>query len=85
MKKEPWARLGVNVEKDFEPLYVVPTDKKKKVTELRAALKSADELLLATYVSSGVIVISQGAAKTCWSALGFERTLASATISLLLP
>ena len=48
LKKEPWARLGVNVENDFEPLYVVPSEKKKKVSELKAALKGADELLLAT-------------------------------------
>jgi DNA topoisomerase I len=47
-KKEKWSRLGVNVEKDFEPLYVVDPDKKKKVSELRKLLKDADELLLAT-------------------------------------
>ena len=47
-KKEEWARLGVNVEKDFEPLYVIPTDKKKVVKELKAALGDADELILAT-------------------------------------
>ncbi len=47
-KGEPWARLGVDVEHDFEPLYVVDPDKKKKVTELRKALSEADELLLAT-------------------------------------
>jgi DNA topoisomerase-1 len=47
-KKEPWARLGVNIEHDFEPLYVVDPDKKKKVNELRQHLASADELLLAT-------------------------------------
>jgi DNA topoisomerase I len=47
-KGEEWARLGVNVEKDFEPLYVVPTDKKKVVKELKDALKEADELILAT-------------------------------------
>lgn len=47
-KGEEWARLGVNVEKDFEPLYVVPADKKKVVKELRDALKEADELILAT-------------------------------------
>ena len=47
-KKEKWARLGVDVEDDFRPLYVVDPDKKKKVTELRALLKDADELLLAT-------------------------------------
>ena len=48
LKKEPWARLGVNVENDFEPLYVVPADKKKKVGELKKILQDADELLLAT-------------------------------------
>ena len=48
IKKEPWARLGVNVENDFEPLYVVPADKKKKVGELKKILADADELLLAT-------------------------------------
>ena len=47
-KKEPWARLGVNVDSDFEPLYVVDPKKKKVVTSLRAKLKDADELLLAT-------------------------------------
>ncbi|MFN8488858.1 MAG: type I DNA topoisomerase [Caldilineaceae bacterium] len=47
-KGEPWARLGVNVEKDFDPLYVVPASKKKVVTELRKQLKEADELILAT-------------------------------------
>ena len=47
-KKEKWSRLGVNVEKDFEPLYVVDPDKKKKVSELKKLLNDADELLLAT-------------------------------------
>ena len=47
-KKEKWARLGVDVEDDFRPLYVVDPDKKKKVAELKALLKDADELLLAT-------------------------------------
>ena len=47
-KKEKWARLGVDVDDDFRPLYVVDPDKKKKVAELRALLKDADELLLAT-------------------------------------
>jgi len=47
-KKEKWARLGVDVEDDFRPLYVIDPDKRKKVTELRALLKDADELLLAT-------------------------------------
>jgi len=47
-KKEKWARLGVDVEDGFRPLYVIDADKKKKVAELRALLKDADELLLAT-------------------------------------
>jgi DNA topoisomerase-1 len=47
-KKEKWARLGVNVENDFEPLYVVDTEKKKRVADLKKLLKDADELLLAT-------------------------------------
>ena len=47
-KQEPWARLGVNVDSDFEPLYVVDPKKKSVVSDLKAKLKSADELLLAT-------------------------------------
>ena len=47
-KKESWARLGVDVDHGFEPLYVVNPDKKQQVTKLKAALKDADELLLAT-------------------------------------
>ncbi len=43
-----WARLGVNVENDFEPLYVVSHDKKAVVRDLRAAVQDVDELLLAT-------------------------------------
>ena len=48
VKSEKWANLGVNVEADFEPLYIIPKDKKKIVTQLKEALKSADELILAT-------------------------------------
>ncbi|PBC44121.1 DNA topoisomerase I [Rhodococcus sp. ACPA4] len=47
-KGEPWARLGVNVDHDFEPLYVVSPEKKGKVAELKSLLKDADELFLAT-------------------------------------
>lgn len=47
-KGEPWARLGVNVEADFDPLYVIPDKKRKLIAELKAALKDADELILAT-------------------------------------
>ncbi len=45
---EAWARLGVDVDHDFEPLYVVNSDKKQQVTKLKELLKNADELLLAT-------------------------------------
>lgn len=48
VKSEEWARLGVNIEADFEPLYVIPKEKKSVVKELKAALKEADELILAT-------------------------------------
>ena len=48
LKKEPWARLGVNIEADFEPLYVVNADKRQQVSKLKQLLKNADELLLAT-------------------------------------
>jgi DNA topoisomerase-1 len=47
-RKEPWARLGVDVDHDFEALYVVNADKKSQVTKLRQLLTDADELLLAT-------------------------------------
>lgn len=48
LKKEKWARLGVNVEKGFEPIYVVPADKKRHVDALKRASKGVEELLLAT-------------------------------------
>jgi len=48
LKKETWSRLGVDVENGFEPLYVVDSDKKGKVSELKKLLKNADELLIAT-------------------------------------
>jgi DNA topoisomerase I len=48
VKGEKWAQLGVNVDADFEPLYIVPKDKKKIVTQLKEALKEASELILAT-------------------------------------
>ncbi|MDX1636407.1 MAG: type I DNA topoisomerase [Balneolaceae bacterium] len=47
-KKEEWANLGVNTEEDFEPLYVIPSGKKKVVNKLKKLLKNADELVLAT-------------------------------------
>ncbi len=47
-KGQAWARLGVDVDHDFEPLYIVTPDKKGTVSELRDALRGADELYLAT-------------------------------------
>ncbi len=46
--EKEWATLGVNVDENFQPLYIVPKNKQKIVKELKAALKDADELLLAT-------------------------------------
>jgi DNA topoisomerase I len=48
VKGKEWARLGVDIERDFQPLYVVPASKKKVVGELRSMLKEADELVVAT-------------------------------------
>ena len=48
VKKEPWARLGIDVEGGFKPLYVIPSDKQKQVTKLKGLLKQADTLYLAT-------------------------------------
>lgn len=48
LKGEKWARLGINVDDDFEPLYVIPSEKKKVVKKLKDALKNADELYVAT-------------------------------------
>ncbi len=47
-KSEPWARLGVNVDADFEPLYIISPEKKSTVAELKDLLKDVDELYLAT-------------------------------------
>src|SRR5215831_13815975 len=47
-RAEPWARLGVDVDNDFQALYVVPADKKQQVSKLKTLLKDADELYLAT-------------------------------------
>ena len=47
-KGEPWARLGVDTENDFKPLYVVSRGKKDVVKTLKASLKNASEVFLAT-------------------------------------
>jgi DNA topoisomerase-1 len=48
IKEKEWGRLGVDVEQDFTPYYVVPSDKRKQVAHLKSAVKDASELLLAT-------------------------------------
>jgi DNA topoisomerase-1 len=48
IRKLPWGRLGVDVDGDFKPYYVIPADKKKQVLALKAALKDASALFLAT-------------------------------------
>lgn len=47
-KKEKWSSLGINVDKDFEPLYVISSQKKKTVKRLKDLIARADELILAT-------------------------------------
>jgi DNA topoisomerase I len=48
IKGEKWARLGINVQDHFKPVYVVSPDRKKVVADLKSALKDVDELYLAT-------------------------------------
>lgn len=47
-KKEPWSNLGIDVDNRYDPLYVVPSGKKKVVKRLKDLLKESDELILAT-------------------------------------
>ena len=48
IKEKDWGRLGVDIENEFTPYYVVPNDKKKQVAHLKTAVKDASEILLAT-------------------------------------
>ena len=48
IRKKKWGRLGVDTDNDFKPYYVVPNDKRKHVQALKAALKGASQVLLAT-------------------------------------
>ena len=48
VKKKPWANLGIDVQNQFEPLYVISAEKKAIVRDLKKALKTADELIIAT-------------------------------------
>jgi DNA topoisomerase-1 len=48
LKKEKWAKLGIDVERDFKTLYVVPADKRDHLKKLKAMVKDAPVLYLAT-------------------------------------
>ena len=48
LKQEDWARLGIDVENDFAPLYILPKGKTKIIRELKSKLKQSDALVLAT-------------------------------------
>ena len=47
-KTKKWKNLGVNIEKDFEPIYCIPKSKSSIIKELKAELKKSKELILAT-------------------------------------
>jgi len=47
-RDQPWSRLGVNVEKNFDPLYIVPPGKAAHVRKLKGLVKQAKDLYLAT-------------------------------------
>ncbi|MFF0118852.1 type I DNA topoisomerase [Micromonospora arida] len=47
-KKEPWARLGVDVDNGFQALYVVSADRKQQISKLVKLAKEVDEIFLAT-------------------------------------
>ena len=47
-RNEPWARIGIDVDNDFKPLYVVASDRRSQITKLKSRLAEADELFLAT-------------------------------------
>ena len=48
LKKGPFGKFAINIENNFEPYYAISAGKSKTVTELKAALKDADEVFLAT-------------------------------------
>jgi DNA topoisomerase-1 len=47
-KNESWARLGIDVDNDFKPLYVISPDRKDQIKKLRSLVKEVDEIYLAT-------------------------------------
>ena len=47
-RKEKWARIGVDVDNDFRPLYVVSPKKRQQVSKLKGLLKGVSRVFLAT-------------------------------------
>src|SRR5215831_16558222 len=47
-KREPWARLGVDVDNGFSALYVVSADRRQQITKLTKLAREVDEVYLAT-------------------------------------
>ncbi len=48
LKQEPWAKLGIDIENGFAPLFVTPRGKGKVINELKRRVKESDRVLLAT-------------------------------------
>ncbi len=48
IRKESWARMAVDTDTDFRPVYVIPKESRARINELKKMVQSADELLLAT-------------------------------------
>ena len=48
LRSQPWARLGVDVDGNFEPVYVIPPESKKHIAALRKKVRNAEEIILAT-------------------------------------
>ncbi len=48
VKKQPWANLGINVRDAYQPIYVISAEKQRIVRDLKKALATADELIIAT-------------------------------------
>ncbi|MGA7270344.1 MAG: type I DNA topoisomerase [Acidimicrobiia bacterium] len=47
-KDEPWAKLGVNVDEGFEPIYVLSATRRDNIKKLKSLAKDASEIYLAT-------------------------------------
>ena len=66
IKDQKWARMGVDVENDFDPIYVIPKGKQKIVSELKAEGKtiliaSHDPLLSESAFADRIVSLRDGA------------------------